>query len=165
MCSWPDGRLAGAGWAKMASFTSLVVVWVLLWSNALTGGLARWHSGKELKKYMGSIPGSGRSLGVGNGNPFQNYCLENSMHRGTWRATVHGVTKRWTWLSTEYTHSALTGPYIFSHPISSTRFIPKFQGSKRKQSHNACWDVAGIENNFPFSTFYWWKKTAIPAHI
>ena len=38
------------------------------------------------------IPGSGRSLGVGNGNPLQ-YCLENSMDRGAWCATVHGVAK------------------------------------------------------------------------
>ena len=36
----------------------------------------------------GSMPGSGRSPGVGNGNPIQYSCLENSMERGTWRATV-----------------------------------------------------------------------------
>ena len=41
----------------------------------------------------GSIPGSGRSPGEGNGNPLQYSCLENSMDRGAWRATVHGVTK------------------------------------------------------------------------
>ena len=40
-----------------------------------------------------SIPGSGRSRGVGNGNPLQYSCLENPMDRGAWRATVHGVTK------------------------------------------------------------------------
>ena len=38
-------------------------------------------------------PGSGRSPGEGNGNPLQYSCLENSMGRGAWRATVHGVTK------------------------------------------------------------------------
>ena len=42
---------------------------------------------------MGSIPGLGRSPGEGNGNPLQYSCLENSMDRGTWRATVHGVEK------------------------------------------------------------------------
>ena len=42
---------------------------------------------------MGSIPGSGRSPGVGNGNPFQFPCLENSVDDGAWQATVHGVTK------------------------------------------------------------------------
>ena len=43
---------------------------------------------------MGSIPGSGRSPGVGNGIPLQNSCLENSMDRGAWQAIVHGVAKR-----------------------------------------------------------------------
>ena len=41
----------------------------------------------------GSILESGRSPGEGNGNPLQYSCLENSMDRGTWWATVHGVTK------------------------------------------------------------------------
>jgi len=36
-----------------------------------------------------SIPGLGRSLGGGHGNPLQYSCLENSMDRGAWRATVH----------------------------------------------------------------------------
>ena len=40
----------------------------------------------------GSIPGSGRSPGEGNGNPLQCSCLENCMDRGGWQATVHGVT-------------------------------------------------------------------------
>ena len=39
------------------------------------------------------IPGSGRSPGEGNGNPLQYSCLENSMGRGAWKATVHGITK------------------------------------------------------------------------
>ena len=37
---------------------------------------------------MGLIPGSGRSPGVGNGNPLQYSCLESSMDRGAWRTTV-----------------------------------------------------------------------------
>ena len=41
----------------------------------------------------GSIPGSGRSPGEGNGNPLQYSCLETPMDRGAWRATVHGVTR------------------------------------------------------------------------
>ena len=40
---------------------------------------------------LGSIPESGRSFGEGNGNPFQYSCLENSMDRGAWKATVHEV--------------------------------------------------------------------------
>ena len=42
---------------------------------------------------LGLIPGSGRSPGEGNGNPLQYSCLENSMDRGAWRATVYGVAK------------------------------------------------------------------------
>jgi len=44
---------------------------------------------------LGWIPGWGRSPGVGNGNLLQYSCLENSMGRGAWWATVHGVTKRY----------------------------------------------------------------------
>ena len=47
----------------------------------------------------GSIPGSGRSPGEGNGNPLQNSCLENLMDRGAWWATIHGVAESWTRLS------------------------------------------------------------------
>jgi len=41
----------------------------------------------------GLIPGSGRTPGVGNGNPFQYSCLKNSMDRGAWWTIVHGVAK------------------------------------------------------------------------
>ena len=48
---------------------------------------------------VGSILGSGRSPGGGNGNPLQYSCLENSMDGGAWWATVHGVAKSPTQLS------------------------------------------------------------------
>ena len=44
-------------------------------------------------RVMGWIPGSGRSLGGGNGNPLHYSCLENPMDRGAWQATVSGVTR------------------------------------------------------------------------
>ena len=47
----------------------------------------------------GSVPGSGRSPGGQHGNPLQYSCLENSMDRGAWQATVHGVAKNRTGLS------------------------------------------------------------------
>ena len=53
-----------------------------------------WNAGGP-----GSIPGSGRSPGEGNGNPLQYSCLENPMDRGAWQATVHGVTKSQAQLS------------------------------------------------------------------
>ena len=61
-----------------------------------------------------SIPDLGRSSGEGNGNPFQYSCLENSMDRGAWWATVHGVTESWMQLSN----------YIFTfHSIAQLLFI------------------------------------------
>ena len=42
---------------------------------------------------LGSIPGSGRSPGEGNGNPLQYSCLENPTDGGVWQSTVHGVTE------------------------------------------------------------------------
>ena len=65
--------------------------------------LSRWCSAKESayvdcaneggSRDMGSLPGSGRPTVGGNGNPLQYSCLENSMDRGSWQATVHGVAK------------------------------------------------------------------------
>ena len=60
-------------------------------------GLLWWFNSKESPVNVrdiantGSIPGSGRPCRVGNGYPLQYSCLENSMDRGVWRATVHGV--------------------------------------------------------------------------
>ena len=51
----------------------------------------------------GSIPGSGRAPGEGNGNPLQYSCLENFMDRGAWQATVHRATNGWIrWSSSRY---------------------------------------------------------------
>ena len=68
-------------------------------------GLPRSCNGKESAakaedtRGVGLIPRSGRSPAVGNGNQLQDSCLENSMDRGAWWTTVHGVAKSWTWLS------------------------------------------------------------------
>ena len=48
----------------------------------------------------GVIPGSGRYPGEGNGNLLQYSCQDDPMDRGTWQATVCGVAKSWTQLST-----------------------------------------------------------------
>ena len=62
---------------------------------------------------LGSIPGSGRSPGEGNGNPVQYSCLENPMDRGAWWATVHGIAKSQTRLS-DFT--SLTNIWLFVTP-------------------------------------------------
>ena len=53
------------------------------------------HTVKNLLALQ-EIPGSGRSSGEGNGNPLQYSCLENSMDRGAWWATICGATESWT---------------------------------------------------------------------
>ena len=65
--------------------------------------MATKHSIKQLHSNLTSY-----SLGVGNGNPLQYSRLENTMERGAWWATVHGVAKSWTELSTHvcmHTHT------------------------------------------------------------
>ena len=53
-------------------------------------------------------PGLGKSSGGRHGNPQQYSCLENPMDRGAWRATVHGVSKSWTWLKWLNMHTCTT---------------------------------------------------------
>ena len=71
---------------------------------------------------LGLIPGSGRSPGEGNGNPLQYSCLENSMERGAWQATVYRVATELdttellilhfrAWLNVR--SRAIHGPYDF----------------------------------------------------
>ena len=68
--------------------------------------LPYWLRGKESSCNAGnagdsgSIPGSGRCPGGGNGNPLQYCCLGNPMDRGAWWPIVRGVTKSWRGLST-----------------------------------------------------------------
>ena len=62
---------------------------------------------------LGSIPGCGRSLGEGHGNPLQYSCLENPMDRGAWQATVHVVTKE-SDMTEQLTHRVQRGPICYS---------------------------------------------------
>ena len=64
--------------------------------HQLNGGFPHSSVSKESAWNAGdlvSIPGLGRSLGEGNGNPLQYSCLKNPMERGAWQATVHGVAR------------------------------------------------------------------------
>ena len=56
---------------------------------------------------LGSIPGSGRFPGKGNGKPPQYSCLENSTDRGAWWAIVHGIAKSQTCMSNFHFHSEI----------------------------------------------------------
>ena len=70
----------------------------------------------------GSIPGWGRSPGGGNGNPFQYSRLKNSMDRGTWWVTIHGVTKSRTRLSTQTYTKGTQIPWLVSYVLLSKHF-------------------------------------------
>ena len=65
------------------------------------------------------IPGLGRSPEEGNGNLLQYSCLQNSVDRGNWQATVHGIAKSQTRLNTWRTHTLLvpSNPELFIHNI------------------------------------------------
>ena len=56
---------------------------------------------------MALTPKSGRAPGVGNGNPLQYSCLQNSKDRGAWQATVHRVAKRHTGHAHTHTHTEI----------------------------------------------------------
>ena len=66
----------------------------LLFQNVFQSGSDDKESACNAE-HLGWIPGLGRSPGEGNGCPLQYFCLENSVDREAWKATVHGVTKGW----------------------------------------------------------------------
>ena len=119
----------GIGYSLQYSWASLIAqkvknppavqetwVWSLGWVDPLEGGygnpLQSWGfpSGSDSKESscnagdLGLILGLGRSPEEGNGNPLQNSCLENSMDREAWWATVHGFAKKWTRWSNWHFH-------------------------------------------------------------
>ena len=127
---------------------------------------------------MGLIPGLGRSPGVGNGNTLQYSCLENSKARGAWWATVTGVVKSQTQLSTHvhtHTHTrntlgrnSLDILHVFKEDAYWCPFMPIFFLSKLNifiwlpwalvathrifNFHCAMWDLVpwlGIEHGLP----------------
>ena len=78
---------------------------------------------------LGSIPGSGRSPGEGNGNPHQYSCLENPMDGGAWWATVYGVAKSWT------RQSDFTFTHVYNHLFHCSNFAHTFRSLKNMKTH------------------------------
>ena len=80
---------------------------------------------------LGSIPGSGRQPGEGNGNPLQYSCLENPMDGGVWQATVCGVTKSQTQLGDftfTFTHNNNKQKYgNYSWNLQKTVLISRYE--------------------------------------
>ena len=83
----------------------------------------------------GSVPGSRRSPGGGNGNPLQYSCLDQLMDRGAWQATVPGVAKSRMWLSMHRQHIDIFSKWIcMCSTGSSNATSPKSHSSP--SSHN-----------------------------
>ena len=97
----------------------------LNWTEYLTGFLWWTHTGKSFSGGsdgkesacnagdLGLIPGWGRSPGERNGSPLQCSCLENSMDRGAWQSTYHGVSKSKTGLSDKHFHFSLSHRHMW----------------------------------------------------
>ena len=97
---WESGILVSPrrNLATWAAPSENLGFWIFIEPPCFPGG----SEGKESACSVGDpglIPGSGQSPGEENGNPLQYCCLENSIDRGAWWATVHGVAKSQTWLS------------------------------------------------------------------
>ena len=91
-----------SGFPLAVIFICLVLSPYLVYLRIFPGGSDGRESTCEAGS-LGLIAGLGRSPGGGHGNPLQYSCLENPMDRGAWQATVHGVTVRHTWATSQST--------------------------------------------------------------
>ena len=96
------------------------------------GGSAYANAGlpmQEMQEMESSISGSGRSSEIGNGNPLQYSCLENSMDRGAWWTIVHGAIKSWTRLFSQHSDK---GCVHISSPLANlfSRHVLPFSEAK-----------------------------------
>ena len=119
---WRGRWEGGSGWG---THVTPWLIHVNVWPNPLqcceviSLQLIKINEKKKKKRDVGSIPGSGRSPGEGNGNPLQYPCLGNPMDRGAWWATIHGAAKSRTRLSRHafLSHSCLWSPYFLTPTI------------------------------------------------
>ena len=109
-CNWD---LGDQWWGRRQLYSCMFVLklpWFLGVPQIYIQGLSWWLKTTQNKTEQKNLPanegdirsvslihGLGRFPGGGNGNPLQYSCLDNPMDRGTWQATVHGVTKSQTW--------------------------------------------------------------------
>ena len=101
---------------------------------------------------VASLPGSGISPGDGNGNPFQHCCLGNHRDRGAWGATVLGVTKSQTRLSTRTLNRGRTGQCDgFVHVFSSNNPPP----ANEEASYQGPWKEYKDENAVEKCAILW----------
>ena len=150
-CSWLENPRDGGDW------------WAAVYGVAQTRTRLTWLSnlipgfpGAVVKNLpanagdagdMGLIPGLGGSPAGGNGNPFQYSCLKNSMDRGAWQATIHGVTKSQTWLKWLSTQEAT----IRTSPVA--QMVKNMPAMQEIQFIPGLGRSSGEENGLPTPAF------------
>ena len=97
--SFPSSQGHWSCWTSAHTNVLLSIWWALQYTTVVAQVVRKRLANRGDVRDAGSIPGLGRSPEGGNGYPLQYSCLENPMDRGAQWATVHGVTKSWTWLS------------------------------------------------------------------
>ena len=118
---------------------SLLLKWHYECSKFLVHCPGKWgflSGGVEIKNLSvnaqdardtGSVLGSGRSPGEGNGNPLPYSCQENPKDRGAWWAIIHGVAKNQTWLSTHAGSPASAKSLVVFVPVDMVGIRPRTQ--------------------------------------
>ena len=136
-----------------------VFVWIPIFSffeYILRSGIVGSYGNSCSVGDWGLIPESGRSPGEGNGNPPQYSCLENSMDRGAWWATAHGVRKSQAWPTDWHCNTVINSiltlwgvtqlfhsSYTVLHPHQPCMRVPAFPHSLQQLS-KAFLDDQGI---------------------
>ena len=138
---------------------------VLAYYQEFPFDLVQWPSGKESTCDAGDaglIPGSGRSPGGGPGNPLQYSCLENSMDRGTWQASVLRVAKEssdWTRTTTHYNSFFFLTPFCWiPHRTRSSLWLPLTDDAviSRKTWFSLCFFPAWSRDRQTFGLLTCW---------
>ena len=105
---------------------------------------------------MGSIPGSGRSIGEEHGNPLQYSCLEHPIDRGAWWARVHRVANSWTRLKQLSTHKCMQSVLSYT-PSRASAVIKGRTGDFLKAESSNPWFSWGpcVSDSFTISKWHW----------
>ena len=113
--------------------------------------------------HPGSIPGSKRSPGVGNGHPLQYSCLENPINREAQWAMVHRVTESQTQLS-EWVHMRVWSPYKCVSELFTLIFliISKVPITHLKKKARPLWDLS-YSNFFNLPFWFWVTWLWVPS--
>ena len=128
--------------------------WIWVGPNLIRGFLGGTSGKESACQEKVSVPESGRSPEARHGNPLQYSCLENTMDRGAWWATVHGVTKSWTWLKQLSMHTLIWYdwcPYKKRRTDSDRERTCEDRGRDWHEVATSCTDGLFLHSSLDFS--------------